>query len=168
MKNLKQKLLVLFWISTGMLATAQVGQPMPAVKVLTLDSQAVDANTLLTPGKLTMVIIWNSMMRPAHAELDSLHLIYQEWQEKYGLEIIAIASEYPKFKNTNLKKYLAKRSYSYRIYYDESQKFMGAWHPRGLPATYFLDKNGIVQHVLLGYDPGDEVKYEEKLIELSK
>lgn len=163
-------LLFAFTASYQVIAQNIVGQKMPDVEVFTvLDSQAVKSSTLHTTGRPTMVIFWNSMMKPAIAELDSLHKVYPDWQKKYDLEVVAIASEYPKFKNTNLKKFLLKRNYTYRIYYDANLRLAGSMSATSaMPATYFLDKKGVVQAKMLGFEATDLAKYEEKLMELVK
>lgn len=171
---MKIRLLLLFFLaftaSLTVHAQQMVGKKLPDVEVFTLvDSQAVKASALHTAGKPTMLIFWNSMMKPAKAELDSLQKVYPQWQKTYGLEVIAVASEYPKFKNTNLKKFLPNRSYTYRIYYDANLRLAGAMSATSaMPATYFLDKQGVVQSSMVGFDPADLAKFEEKLKELAR
>lgn len=162
-------LCITFVTSFQAVAQDMVGKTLPEVEVFTLvDSQAVKANTLHTSGKPTMVIVWNSMMKPAKAELDSLHKVYPIWQEKYGFEVIAIASEYPKFKNTNLKKFLPNRSYTYRIYYDATMRFTSATASHSMPTSFFLDKQGVIRAKMVGFEPSDLAKYEAQLMELSR
>ena len=135
--------------------------------VLNLDSVAVNANEIIKPGKVTMLVVWNSMMRPAIAELDSLHKMYPLWKEKYGLEIVALAWEYPKVPE-NFKKFLAKRStWTYTIYRDPETKFGGSVRATSLPATYFFDKEGNMVLKTTGFDPAEILKYEDKLKELT-
>ena len=135
--------------------------------LLTVDSVSVKANDIIKTGQLTMLVVWNSMMRPAIAELDSLHKVYPLWKEKYGVEIIGLASEYAKFPG-NLNKFLAKRSqWTFAIYRDPEVNFGGVLHSTSLPVTYFIDKEGKVVHKMTGFDAAEMTKYEAKLKELT-
>lgn len=149
-------------------ASAQTAKAFPeTAMVLNLDSFFVKANDLLKPGKPTMLVIWNSMMRPAIAELDSLHKVYPAWQEKYGVEIIALAWEYPK-RPENFKKFLGRRSdWKFTIYRDPEANFGGFMRATSLPATYFYDKEGKMVQKMVGFEPAEILKYEEKLKELT-
>ena len=147
---------------------AQNKKPFPETAiVLNLDSVAINANDIIKPGKVTMMVIWNSMMRPAIAELDSLHKIYPLWKEKYGVEIVALAWEYPKFPE-NLKKFLAKRSaWNFTVYRDPEKNFGGSIRVTTLPATYLFDKEGNMVFKTTGFEAAEILKYEEKLKELT-
>lgn len=159
---------LLLLVALSHVLTAQTGKPFypPNATLLTLDSVVVNANDIIQPGQLTMVVMWNSMMRPAIKQLDSLHEVYTEWQEKYGVEIIAVTWEYPG-KPENLGRFLAKRNWRYTIYRDPLTNFGGASGVRSLPHTYFFDKQGNIVHETSGYDAPEMAKYEEKLRELS-
>ncbi|MFN0213842.1 MAG: TlpA disulfide reductase family protein [Saprospiraceae bacterium] len=136
--------------------------------VLNVDSVAVKANEIVKPGTVTMIVLWNSMMRPAIAELDSLHKVYPLWKEKYGVEIIALAWEYPK-RPENFKKFLARRSaWQFTIYRDPEINFGGALRATSMPATYFLDKEGKMVQKMTGFDAIDLPKYEEQLKGMTK
>jgi hypothetical protein len=136
-------------------------------QLLTVDSVSVKANDILKSGKPTMLVLWNSMMRPAIAELDSLHKVYPLWKEQYGVEIIALAWEYPKAPG-NLKKFLAKRSqWTFAMYRDPLTDFGGALGATSMPVTYFIDKEGKMVHKMTGFDAAEIAKYEEKLKELT-
>ena len=147
---------------------AQMPNPIPDVPLLKLDSVTVIQSKDIVPsGKVTMLIIWNSMMRPAFAELDSLQKRYPEWQKKYGVEMVTVASQYsPQLDNLN--KFLKKRNYTFPIYRESDRKFANALRVNAMPATFFIDKKGVIVDKITGYSPGDEVKIEAKINELAK
>jgi hypothetical protein len=148
--------------------SAQQPQALPEGLILyTPDSVQVKSQDMVTKGHLTMLVVWNSMMRPAFNELDSLHKVYPAWHEKYGVELVTVCWEYPHAYPQNLRKFLAKRQWPYPVYVDTDKKFITAMGVNNFPTTFFFNRTGKMVHRSQGFDGTYIQKYEEKLAELS-
>jgi hypothetical protein len=63
-----------------------------------------------------------------------------------------------------VKRFAAPRI-SYTVLLDGNTQTQG-YDVRGIPCTYYIDREGIVRHRSVGFGPGDEALIEGKIKEL--
>ena len=88
--KIKILLLVAVLFSASFLS-AQNTTKLPSIEVTKLDGEKVDISTLVGNGKIVVINFWATWCVPCKKELTNINEMYEEWQKKYGVEIIAVS-----------------------------------------------------------------------------
>lgn len=110
-------------------------------------------------GKIVYLDFWASWCGPCRASFKWLN----EAQEKYaakGLVIIAINLDTDK---ALAARFLKENPVNFRIGYDPDGKVAEAYHLKGMPSSYMIDRNGRLLATHVGYRAKDKATLEEEL-----
>ncbi len=139
---------------------------IPAVEVKTLDGQTVNMQDFATNGKITVVSFWATWCKPCQQELDAIADLYPDWQEEYGMELVAVTID--------TRRALAKvppmvetKGWEYTILSDVNQQLRQALNFQTIPQTFLLDQQGNIVYEHSGYVPGNEYELEDKIRKLA-
>ncbi|HAY70745.1 MAG TPA: TlpA family protein disulfide reductase [Saprospirales bacterium] len=166
MKKLIQ-ILSVFLLSFMALTMVSAQKSIPSVDLKNLDGQIVNTNSFIQNGKITVVSFWATWCTPCKRELEIYHEIYEDWVEKYGLEIVAITIDNSR-QLPKIKPLVAQQGWEFTILSDVNQDLMKQLNFTFIPQTYILDKEGKVVFDHSGFAPGDEYEMEKILDELMK
>lgn len=142
-------------------------QEAPSVQVKSIDGQAINFNTTIEKGKITVVSFWATWCGPCIKELQAIDEHYAEWQEKYNVKLIAVSIDDARNSRKVKPKVLAE-NWQYQIILDENMDLARAMNVNNPPMTFIFDKNGKMVYSHQGYTPGAEEEVELRLAELSK
>jgi cytochrome c biogenesis protein CcmG, thiol:disulfide interchange protein DsbE len=135
---------------------------LPAVNVNTLEGQQVHVADLGKSGKITVISFWATWCSPCKKELDAVKDYYEEWREKYDMELIAISVDDSRTK-AKVPAMVAEKGWEYKILVDTNREFQQAANITSVPYTFLLDQKGNIVFEHMGYAPGDELELEEKI-----
>jgi len=166
MKKLIQILFV-FLLSVMTFTMVSAQKSIPSVDLKNLDGQIVNTNSFIQNGKITVVSFWATWCTPCKRELEIYHEIYEDWVEKYDLEIVAITIDNSR-QLPKIKPLVAQQGWEFTILSDVNQDLMKQLNFTFIPQTYILDKEGKVVFDHSGFAPGDEYEMEKILDELVK
>lgn len=138
---------------------------LPSANVKTLEGQVVNVQELGKSGKITVISFWATWCSPCKKELDAIKDYYGEWQEKYGVELVAVSVDDTRT-GAKVPAMVAEKGWEYRILLDPGKEFQLAANINSVPHTLLLDKTGNIVFEHIGYTPGDELELEEKIKEL--
>lgn len=163
MKNLKLSFLILF---VG-IATLTFGQnkEVPSVEVKTLEGQKVNIQEYAKNGKITVLNFWATWCSPCKRELDAISDVYEDWQDDYNMELLAISIDNART-FTRVKGMVEAKGWDYEVLSDIKRELQQALNFQDVPYTFVIDANGKIAYSHSGYNPGDEDELEEKLKEL--
>lgn len=145
--------------------SAQV-RALPNATVKTMEGKPFQIADLGKTGKTTVISFWAIWCSPCRKELDAINEYYEEWQEKYQVEVIAVSIDDARTV-ANVKGVVEKHGWPFRVLLDTQRELMQAMNVNNPPYTMLLNTKGEVVYEHLGYTPGDEVELEEKIKELS-
>ena len=138
---------------------------LPSATVKKLDGSTFDTAELAKKGHPVIVSFWATWCSPCKKELDAISEVYKEWQEKYGVEVIAVtvddARSAPK-----VGPMVEQKGWKYQILLDTNEDFKRALGFETVPHSFLLDKTGNIVYEHNGYVSGDEVEMEEELAKL--
>lgn len=140
---------------------------VPDTEVQTLTGERVNITDHAKNGKLTVISFWATWCSPCKKELDAIMEGYEDWEELYNAELVAISVDNSR-SMAKVGPMVAEKGWEYQIYLDPNQKLQNALNFRVVPQTYILDQTGAIVYEHTGYVPGDEYELENKLEELSK
>ena len=97
-------------------------------------------------GKPVMLNFWATWCGPCVYEMPYLQQIYEEWSTK-GLVLRAIDMGES---SAQVKEFLQKYNLSLPVLLDTEQEVALRYNVLGIPATFFIDKHGLVQAIKPG------------------
>ncbi len=166
MKFMRDSILLLHLVVLTFSLQAQ-NRSLPNVNIKTLEGESVSVPTLGESGKITVLSFWATWCTPCKKELDAIADVYPEWQEKYGVELVAItvddARTLPK-----VKPMVSEKGWEFTILSDVNKDMMNALNFQNVPFTFLVDQTGNIVYQHSGYIPGDEVGLEEEIAKLAE
>lgn len=141
-------------------------QSIPSVDLKTLEGETVNTSTYIDNGKLTIFSFFATWCTPCKKELDAIADMYEEWQDEYDVELVAITIDDSR-QLTKVKPLVAQKGWEYVILSDAKKELMQALNFQTIPQTFIVDQEGNTVYAHSGYAPGDEYELEDKLVELA-
>jgi len=140
---------------------ARVGQPAPDFQLQNLDRESVSLNDL--KGKPVLLNFWATWCGPCVSEMPYLQEIYDEWSGK-GLVLLAINGGESSSKVSN---FLQNYNLSLPVLLDTEGIVAQRYNIMGIPTTFFIDKDGIIQEKVIGAFP-NKAEIEKRLSKIVK
>lgn len=123
---------------------ARVGEPAPDFQLQNLNEQSVSISELR--GKPVLLNFWATWCPPCRAEMPYLQQIYEEWTEK-GLVLLTInIGESP----SKVEDFMQSYNLSLPVLLDTKKVVAQMYNITGIPTSFFIDKNGIIQEKKVG------------------
>jgi thiol-disulfide isomerase/thioredoxin len=114
-------------------------------------------------GKVLYVDFWASWCGPCAKSFPFMNELHQQLKDQ-GLQIVAVNLD----ENADdAKAFLAKYPASFTVMADASKQCAKDFDVKAMPSSYLIDRNGVVQHVHLGFRPGEAQELQvlvEKLL----
>jgi len=138
---------------------------LPSIEVKTIDGKKVNIQNYGKTGKITIISFWATWCGPCIKELDNIIDVYEDWQKKYGCELIAITIDDSR-NISKVKPFVDGRGWPYTILTDENKDLARALNVNNPPQVLLLDANGNIVYVHNGYTEGSELELEEQMKKL--
>jgi thiol-disulfide isomerase/thioredoxin len=132
--------------STGKTSAPQAGFAAPDFTLKTPDGEEYTLSEL--KGSAVLVNLWATWCPPCRAEMPAIEKIYQEYKDQ-GFIVLAVNMTYqddpfavvPFAKEFNL---------TFPILLEETGDVAAAYQLRSLPSSYFINRAGVIQEVVIG------------------
>jgi cytochrome c biogenesis protein CcmG/thiol:disulfide interchange protein DsbE len=156
-----KSLLPVFFSLLALSAFAQ-NKTLSSATVKTLEGQSFNVQELGKSGKITVISFWATWCSPCKKELDAIKDYYEEWQSKYGVELVAVSVDDARTA-AKVPAMVAEKGWTYRVLIDSNKEFQQTANVGPVPHTLVLDQNGQIVFEHSGYTPGDELELEDKI-----
>jgi len=157
------------WIS-AVPADATTGGLIPSPREgflapdFTLESLSGDQISLSDMrGNAIVLNLWASWCPPCRAEMPALQRVYQENHER-GLEVLAVNMT-AQDSLADVEAFVQEFNLTFPILLDTSGEVGNAYLMRALPTTFFIDREGVIQQVIVG-GPMSEVTLQSTVEQL--
>lgn len=137
---------------------------LPAMTLSDMNGEKVNLSDLHKDGKLTIVSFWATWCTPCKKELSNIHNLYEEWQKKYNVQVVAVSIDDVR-NQSKVKTYVNGQAWDYLVLMDLNQDLKRALNIQTVPFTFLVDKNGKIVYEHSSYVEGDEFELEKKLEE---
>ena len=125
----------------------EVGYLAPDFTLPSLDGQTVRLSDFR--GKKAILLnFWATWCAPCRLEMPTMDKAYQEYKSR-GLEILAVNLDAGS--NSVVKNFMDELSLSFPALLDPDMEVLRLYRQFSIPATFLIDKQGIVRHRELGY-----------------
>ncbi|HEX9021908.1 MAG TPA: TlpA disulfide reductase family protein [Nitrospirota bacterium] len=142
------------------------GKQAPPVELPDLAGRTVSLSQF--KGKVVLLNFWSTLCAPCTAELPSLDRLSTALRGE-GLVVLAVAID---ASDKPVREFAAKNKFALTVLLDrEKEVFFDQYAGPGLPATYFIDRNGIIVEKFSGpreWDSPDMKKKIRKLLEVNR
>lgn len=127
-------------------ARPEVGYLAPDFTLPSLDGQTVRLSDLR--GKAVLLNFWATWCAPCRLEMPTMEKAYQEYKSR-GLEILAVSLDAGS--NSVVKHFMQELQLDFPVLLDPNMEVLRLYRQFSIPATFLIDKQGIVRHRELGY-----------------
>ena len=124
----------------------RVGRLAPDFELADIDGQSVSLESLR--GQYVMLNFWATWCGPCRAEMPFMQEIYEnsEWSEA-GVIIVAVnVGE----SATQARAFMDDFGFGFRVLLDSATKTAAEYNIRGIPTTFFIDRDGIIRDIRVG------------------
>jgi thiol-disulfide isomerase/thioredoxin len=104
-------------------------------------------------GKAVMLNFWATWCGPCRSEMPLLQQVYETWKDR-GLEVLEIDIQE---KSAVVQKYMTNNKLTLPTLLDLDGKVSKTYGITAIPATYFIDKDGVIRQVVRGAFPNREL-----------
>jgi len=132
--------------ATAATAAPQVGFAAPDFTLKTPDGEEYTLSEL--KGSAVLVNLWATWCPPCRAEMPAIEKMYQEYKDQ-GLVVLAVDMTYQD-NPADVAPFIQEYGLTFPILLDETGAVGGMYQLRSLPSSYFIDRFGIIQEVVIG------------------
>ena len=135
---------------------------VPSVNLKTLGGKTVNIQDYIKNDQLTIMSFWATWCSPCKRELDAISEIYEEWQEEYNVELLAITIDDTRTV-AKVPAMVETKGWKYTVLSDAKGDLKKALNFQTVPQTFLVNGKGEIVYTHSGYNPGDEYELEEEM-----
>ncbi|TET67520.1 MAG: redoxin domain-containing protein [Dehalococcoidia bacterium] len=122
----------------------EVGNLAPDFQLQNLDGQTVSLGNL--QGKPVLINFWATWCPPCRSEMPYIQEVYEEWVNR-GLVVLALNIGES---SSKVEEFMQNHNLSFIVLLDTKQDIAQRYNITGIPTTFFIDKDGIIQDKIIG------------------
>jgi DsbE subfamily thiol:disulfide oxidoreductase len=97
-------------------------------------------------GRLVLVNFWATWCGPCRSEMPFLQHLYEDWPEE---ELLVLAINIQE-SSSDVSQFLQSYGFSFTVLLDSKGNVARRYNVTGIPTTFFIDKEGVIQNVHVG------------------
>jgi len=130
----------------GKLPAPQQGFLAPDFELKTPAGETIRLSDLR--GQAVLVNLWATWCPPCRAEMRSIEKIYKEYKDK-GFVVLAVNMTYQDSPD-KVAPFVSEQGLTFPILLDENGDMADAYQLRSLPSSYFIDRQGVINELVIG------------------
>ena len=99
-------------------------------------------------GRAVLVNLWATWCPPCRAEMRTIETVYNEYKDQ-GFTVIAVNMTYQD-DTSKVMPFVSGQGLTFPIVLDESGQMADTYQLKSLPSSFFIDREGIIQEVVIG------------------
>jgi peroxiredoxin len=131
-------------IASGSTQPPNVGQQAPDFYFENPEGEATSLSQL--QGKPVLVNFWATWCSPCRYEMPFLQQVYQE---RPGDELVLLAVNVGE-NSSQVSQFMESAGFTFTVLLDQQVTVARRYNVTGIPATFFIDKEGVIQNVQVG------------------
>ena len=141
----------------------EAGKQAPPVELPDLAGNTLSLSQL--KGTVVLLNFWSTLCKPCIAEMPSLNSLYGALKDN-GLKVIAVSID---GSDKPVREFASQKKIAFTILLDtEKEVFFDQYAGPSLPATYLIDRNGIIVETFNGPWEWDSPEMKSKIVKLLK
>jgi cytochrome c biogenesis protein CcmG/thiol:disulfide interchange protein DsbE len=135
-----------------------IGNPAPAFALDSVNGKGKVSMPGLN-GKVVVVDFWATWCEPCKKSFPKLQDLNVKYKSS-GLTIVGVSEDSEK---GGIKDFGSSFGADFPLIWDADNNVAGKWDPGSMPATFIIDRKGIVRFMHHGYHDGEEVEIEKEV-----
>ena len=99
-------------------------------------------------GQAVLVNLWATWCPPCRAEMPAMQKLYDEYKDQ-GFVVLAVNMTYQDNPQAVLP-FMQEYNLNFPILFEQTGDMAGKYELRSLPSSFFIDRDGIIQEVVIG------------------
>ena len=132
--------------TSGTVPAPQQNFPAPDFELKTPKGETVNLSDLR--GQAVLVNLWATWCPPCRAEMRSIEKVYNEYKDQ-GFVVLAVDMTYQD-DPLAIVPFVNEQGLTFPILLDETGDMANAYQLRSLPSSYFINRDGIINEVVIG------------------
>jgi peroxiredoxin len=128
----------------GLEAAPEIGHPAPDFTLNDLNGNEVSLSDLR--GKVVFLNFWATWCPPCRLEMPEMEELYQEYKNEdiviIGVDLVEYAS--------SVRSFVEENGYNWIFVIDTTGEVAADYMVTGIPASFFIDKDGIIRALQTG------------------
>ena len=159
MKKITSILIILFSINVIFANNSM----LPNVKLKDFSKKKIKMNTLAKDGPI-LINFWTLACEPCKKEMKYLEQFHQKYS-KDGFKVVSVNTDNSRNFN-RVRPFIDSQKYTFTVLNDPNYKFFRKLGGQQCPYLVLFDEIGNVVAKHSGYNPGDEIKLEQEIINI--
>jgi len=122
--------------------------PSFSLELLNADNSVPETSLSEYRGQVVMINFWATWCGPCREEMPAIQAVFDDYQEQ-GFVVLAINTTFQD-SEIDIKDFVSEFNLEFPILLDRTGDVSQKYQLRGLPSTYFVDKKGVIQTVIVG------------------
>jgi cytochrome c biogenesis protein CcmG, thiol:disulfide interchange protein DsbE len=135
-----------------------IGNPAPSFELKAINTGASVSMSSLS-GQVVVVDFWGTFCEPCKKSFPKLQALYSKYKGS-GVTVVGISEDDDK---DGIAAFGGSYGAKFPLVWDESHSAAGKWNPGSMPATFIVDRKGVVRFFHQGYREGDELEIEQQV-----
>lgn len=140
---------------------------LPSLSIQDIYGKKVNVADYGSNGKMTVISFWATWCSPCKKELNNVSYLYEDWQEDYNMELVAISIDDAR-NASKVKAYVNGQGWDYEVLLDFNEDLKRLLSFQTVPFTVLVDEKGKIVYSHSGYVEGDEYVLEGMLQKFKK
>lgn len=132
--------------NAGEIPAPKEGFSAPEFSLETFNGEHISLSSLR--GQPVLINIWASWCTPCRAEMPAMQRIFDAYQDR-GFTILAVNAT-NQDSPENALDFASEHNLTFPILMDSSGAVSRAYQVRSLPTSFFVDREGIIQEIVIG------------------
>lgn len=156
----------LFFFSFSVTAAAhvsetgtEIGRFAPPIELSDLSGKKVSLESMR--GSVVLLNFWSTFCPPCTAEMPSLNRLYNALKEK-DFQVVSVAID---SLDAPVREYAGKNNIAFTVLLDSQKEvFFDEYAGPALPATYLIDRNGVIVEKFSGLEVWDAPEMKNRVL----
>jgi cytochrome c biogenesis protein CcmG/thiol:disulfide interchange protein DsbE len=149
--------------SGATLPSPREGFPAPDFTLDLLEGGQITLSDL--HSKVVLVNFWASWCPPCRAEMPAIEKVYRSYRD-LGLEVLGVNTT-DQDSQSAAQAFIQENGLTFPVLLDYTGAVSAAYNLRGLPSSFFIDRDGVIHSVVVG-GPMSEALIQSKIEDLLK
>lgn len=147
-------------LSSWLVSARELSGPAPDFTLTTREGETVQLADL--KGKVVMINFWASWCAPCRQEMPFLDEMYKDFS-RAGFVLLGVNLDQ---NSAAAEKFLADVPVTFPVLMDPKGDVAKLYNNRAMPSSFFVDREGQLAYLHMGYRPGEEEKYRQTVRKL--
>lgn len=132
--------------TSGKIPAPQQGFLAPNFVLNTMAGETVKLSDLR--GQAVLINLWATWCPPCRAEMQAIETVYEDYKDQ-GFTVLAVNMTYQD-EPSAIAPFVEEQGLTFPILLDETSEMASNYQLKSLPSSFFIDREGIIQEVVIG------------------